>query len=487
MEQLKDLYQTIPLFFPELVLAVGILALLVTSLFSLPNHVVHLLAASAVLVEMITLVNYWNSLSQTVPLFSGALSMDRFSIFLRLACGLAALLTVIMTWQNAQKQKHLPEYYSLLLSVLLGAHLLIMGREFILIFISFEFISLASYLLTAFAFNKTAAEGSLKYFLFGSAGGAVFLYGLTLLYGLTGTLDFTDARIAEVLDQLPTPLLLISFTLILLGTLFKITAVPFHPWVPDVYESLSFPLLAFLSTVPKIAGFAFFCHLLQWIPGLSDTSTFWPSTLVWIAIVTLLVGNFSALFQKRAKRLMAYSSIAQSGFLLVGIASFTSGGVYALCFYLIVYIIMNFATFHLLQEFAAHGVETVEDFAKVRIPLLTGIALIVSFISLIGLPPTAGFTGKLLLFSSLWNTYEQSGQTYYIWLLVFGLLTTVVALFFYLRIPYFLYIASGKNSNPRKNLPIKNYFTVILVLSLVLLFFLPDMLMGWINRINFDY
>jgi NADH-quinone oxidoreductase subunit N len=212
----------------------------------------------------------------------------------------------------------------------------------------------------------------------------------------------------------------------------------------------------------------------------------WQAIICFVAILSLTVGNFSALWQTRPKRLMAYSSIGQSGFLLVGLAAFIPNGIHFMLFYASVYMLSSFLVFFYLQYFESVGLHALESFAGVGKKLVFPFfAVLVGFLSLTGLPPTAGFTGKLFIFSSLWQSYEGSGKSILLWLLVFGLLNTVVSLFYYLRIPFYAFVKRGESNFQVKNTHFENFFGVILVVVILILFFKPDLLMGWINKINF--
>jgi NADH-quinone oxidoreductase subunit N len=312
------------------------------------------------------------------------------------------------------------------------------------------------------------------------------LYGFSILYGFTGTLNFLSAEFAVGLSSHNTPLFFMAGIMCFGGFLYKIAAFPMHPWAPDVYEAAPMPVIALFSVVPKLAGLGVFTRFVFAI-NLSGQSNFdWQSITSVIAILTLTVGNFSALWQKRPKRLMAYSSIAQSGFLLIGIVAFLPEGIHFMMFYATVYLVMNFLVFICLQYFERQNIMTVDDFAgKGKYFIWPSIALLTGFISLTGLPPTGGFMAKFFIFSSLWKSYEASGKSMLAWLFIIGLLNTVIALFYYLRIPYYAFLKSGANLPTVNSLTAKNLFSLFLVLLLVVLFFQPNLLMSWINRINF--
>lgn len=272
----------------------------------------------------------------------------------------------------------------------------------------------------------------------------------------------------------------------LVGFFYKIAAAPLHPWSPDVYEASPMPIVAFFSVVPKLAGIGVLAKFILTVNIMSQSAYPWQIIICAVAILSLTIGNFSALWQKNVKRLMAYSSIAQSGFLLVGIATFLPQGIHYMLFYATVYMLMNFLVFIYLQQFESQGMNDISSFNGVgRSQPLASIFLLVGFVALIGLPPTAGFMGKFFIFSSLWESYQLSGQSILLWLFIFGLLNTVVSLFYYLRIPYYAFIKSGESNIKTNILTFENLFGLILVIAILSLFFNPGLLMGWINKINF--
>jgi NADH-quinone oxidoreductase subunit N len=398
------------------------------------------------------------------------------------------LFTVIMSLTNVEinESKFTAEYFSLLITAVLGAHFLVMSNNLLMIFLSLELLSISSYILAGYSVNKKGAEGSLKYFLFGSVASAVMLYGFSILYGFTGTLEFTSADFITRLINHQQPLFLLAILMALAGFLYKIAAVPMHPWAPDVYEAAPMPVLAFLSTAPKLAGIAILAKF-SWAIHVNAESFYdWQLLLGAVALLSITVGNFSALPQTNPKRMMAYSSIAQSGFLLVGIVCFTTEGLHVMAFYSAAYIIMNYVVFISLQAFENWGLTTSSSFSGIgKQYALPSIILLVGFISLAGIPPTGGFTAKLFIFTALWDAYSQTGKELLLGLLVFGLINTVVSLFYYLKIPYYSFIKASASTPILKKYGIEVFFALILTLVILLLFIMPGVLMGWVNRITF--
>jgi len=472
-------------FIPEVILISAILLLLVVGLVKQQaKGLFTFLSFSALVISLLTIIFFW-PLPTPTGLFYNMLRSDRFSAYLKILIDVGGIFTVLMTWRNP-KQEQLSEYYALVITVVLGAHLLVMSTNFVTVFIALELISISSYVLTGFSFSRAGAEGSQKYFLFGSVASAVMLYGFTFLYGLTGTLDFSSPDFVNALVNKNSTLFLVAGSMALAGFFYKMAAAPLHPWAPDVYEAAPMPIVAFFSVVPKLAGLGVLTKFSLALNLFGQSSHDWQFVICFVAILSLTVGNFSALWQNRPKRLMAYSSIAQSGFLLVGVGAFIPTGIDFMLFYATVYLLTNFLVFIYLQYFDTMGFESMESFAGVgKTFVWPCVCLLTGLIALTGLPPTAGFTSKFFIFSSVWESYQLSGKSILLWLLVFGLLNTVVSLFYYLKIPFYAFIKNGKPPKKGNNLAFENFFGTGLVLLILLLFFKPDLLMRWINKINF--
>ena len=430
----------------------------------------------------------WANHHYTMPvtLFNRMIRIDDFAAYFKLLFDFAGILTVLMSWRNDKQQSRLSEYYVMLLGAVIGAHLLVMSINFIMAFISLELISLSSYVLAGFTFSKHGSEGSFKYFLFGSVASAFMLYGFSLIYGITGELDFSSAAFANQVAATHSYLFFFASILALSGFLYKVGAAPLHPWVPDVYEAAPMPVVAFFSVLPKLAGLGILTRFMLALAPFNNPAYSGQTVIAAVAFLSLTLGNFSALWQKRPKRLMAYSSIAQSGFLLIGLTSASLQGVHFMLFYATVYTVANFLVFLYLQYFESEGIYSLESFAGTgRNIIAPSIFILIGLITLTGLPPTAGFTAKLFVFTSLWESYQHSGNVVLIWLLVFGLLNTVVALLYYIRIPYYAFVRPASRNFKANILLWENLFGLILVLMVLLLFFNPGLLMGWINKINF--
>jgi NADH-quinone oxidoreductase subunit N len=327
------------------------------------------------------------------------------------------------------------EYHLLVLASLLGMLVLASARDLILLFIAFELMSIPLYVLAGFLKRDAGAvEASLKFFLVGSVSSAVMAYGLSFVYGATGTTDL--ARIAASADG--HPLLTLGLVMTLVGFAFKIAAFPFHMWVPDTYEAASTPFVAWLSVAPKAAGFVALFRV--YFEGGDERAAVWMPAAALLATITMLAGNLMALPQQNAKRLLAYSGIAQIGYMLVGVAAASASGTAMVLFYLVAYVFGNMGAFLVVEALArAEGSEATSAFRGLaqRSPLLA-LAMLLFLLSLGGIPFVAGFWAKLYVF---WAAAERGLY----WLVLLGAILTVVALFYYLIIAKRMYIEAPEN------------------------------------------
>ena len=435
---------------------------------------------------LVALIAGYGSLQPyTGPLFI-VLSSGPIGAYTATLFPIAGLLAVAMALKGAVPQPKTGEYCALIVTVTLGATLLGMSSNLLMVYLSLELVSLASYLLTAFGFQKQGTEAALKYLLFGGVSSGIMLFGLSLLYGLTGTLSLGQAGFGEALWAAPPLAVGVTLLMVLAGFLFKISATPFHIWAPDVYQAAPTPIAAFFSVAPKIAGLvvlARFCAAIHWEAA---GQTLVQDVLAIVAILSMTVGNFSAIWQTDAKRLLAYSSIAHSGFLLSGVVAYSSTGIRGMLFYAAIYLMMNFAAFLLVQHYAKLTGETKINHYKGMGKTMpyTGIAFLIVMAALTGLPPTAGFTAKFLVFAALLETYQASGNTILMILFVVGLLHTVVSLFYYLKIPYYLYFKNTANTNLEGLSAPMPKLAMVLALVLIVFFFKPDWLMLFFNSVK---
>jgi NADH-quinone oxidoreductase subunit N len=405
--------------------------------------------------------------------------LDSSASFFKLIILLAA--TFVLFHIKILKYTIQHEFYPLLVFQLIGLFLLTISTNFLLIYVSIEIISIASYIFAALQGTKKAAEASLKYALFGGISSAIMLYGISFIYGITGSLDILDPNFIDSLSK--TDSMALSFVLLLTfgGILFKISAFPFHLWVADVYEATPTPIVSFLSIAPKAAGILVLTRLITLIPQSQQ------NIIIIVAIFSIAIGNFSALRQQNIKRMLAYSTIAQTGFILGSLACFSNLGIQAAYFYLFGFVFSNILAFFLIDQFDdknnTEGYQ-LKNYSGMGLQLpFWGILIIISMVSLTGLPPTVGFSGKLFIFSAIIEAYQVSGNKLMLILFIFGLINTAIALFFYLRIPYFAFLKSNSSNKIISLSKAEITFATILALPIIFYFIKADSLMNWIAEI----
>ncbi len=376
--------------------------------------------------------------------FGGMYVRDHLTQAITLAALAATGLTVLLS-PGYLRRFRLPagEYYALLLFSAVGAILMGAARNLVVLFLGLEILSFPLYTLSALAIrSRRSQEAGLKYLLLGAFGTAFFVYGIALMYGATGTLDLSQ------LAQAPsTPLLGVGIGLLTIGLGFEAALVPFHAWAPDVYEGAPLPVTAFMSVVAKVGAFAGFLRVFPLaLPALANE---WSAMFVVVSIATMIWGNLAALFQTNLKRLLAYSSIAHAGYMLIGVASPGPAGTLGVLYYLVVYAVMNLGAFGVLLLLERRGEEAddIEDLGGLwgRAPWAAGIPAL-CMVSLAGLPPTGGFIAKLYLFRAA----LEDGHTT---LAIVAVLTSVVSVYYYLRVAVAAFsgrapdaVAAGRNA-----------------------------------------
>ena len=379
---------------------------------------------------------------------------------------LLILSTLIIVWFIKRPYQNI-EFYFFLVSGLTGAMIMLKANHFLLIYLGIELTSFSSYFLTGARLKPKSTEAMLKYLLFGGVVSSVMIYGMSLIYGTSGTLSLSIST-----DHAFTQLGLFLF---FAGLLFKTSLLPFHLWVPSTYQEAPSDAVAFFSIVPKISGFVLMYHILTVLP--MDTYSIAVKLLMAVALGTVLWGTLTALPQIRLKRTIAYGAIAHSGFLLplillgdVGLKPFT--------YYACVYAIMNIGVFYLIQfheheESKSTKFKTLEGFGK-EAPLFAS-TMVVFLIALTGLPPTAGFSAKLLLFSSVYQQYLVSQDMVWWWYLIIGVLTSVLSLFYYMKLPVSYFLKENTKSFDKPS-PLQLMAATIFAGLLLWIFIQPEIL-----------
>jgi NADH-quinone oxidoreductase subunit N len=370
----------------------------------------------------------------TLHAFFGTVQVDAFSVFFHLLIAAVVLVTLLSSLDYFEGYAtHAGEYFALVLFGAVGMMFMTCSVELLMVFIGLEISSISTYIMAGFRKGQaTGVESSIKYFLLGSFATAFFLYGIALAFGATGSTRI-DA-IARTLSSSATPkLAFLSLAMIIIGLGFKVSAAPFHVWTPDVYQGAPAPVVGLMSTAPKAAAFAVLLRLT--FSGFAGMQHRW-SALIWIiAALSMTIGNLGALLQRDVKRLLAYSSIAHAGYLLVAFTAFPQDGIAAACFYTAAYSAMNVGAFTVITQLAGYdeNARTLDDYAGLALkrPVLAAV-LGFFLLSLIGIPFTGGFFGKFYVFTAALH----AGR---VWLAVIGLLNSGIACFYYLRLLGALY------------------------------------------------
>jgi len=362
------------------------------------------------------------------------MAVDLFALFFNVVFLVAAAITVLMSTRYLEVEGASPgEYYFLILCATLGIMVMAGGIDLITIFIGLETMAVSFYILAGFIKpNQRSNEAAVKYFLLGAFSLGILLYGMSLTYGLSGTTNLrTMATILA--GQEHDPRLVLAVILLVAGVGFKIAAVPFHMWAPDVYEGAPTPITAFLSVGSKAASFAMLIRI--FVEGLPTMNADWRLLFWVLSAVTMTVGNVAAVTQSNVKRMLAYSSIAHAGYLMIGIVAYTARGITAMMIYLAVYTFMQLGAFAVVVLLRRRDVigDELKDFSGLhfRNPW-AAFAMLFFMLSLGGIPPTAGFMGKFWLFSAAIDSH-------YYWLAVIGVLNSAISLYYYLRIVVFMY------------------------------------------------
>jgi NADH-quinone oxidoreductase subunit N len=423
-------YQLLPVL-PELVLAVGAMALLMIGAYQ------GVRATNLVVVLALILMVIVGVLELTLPAgklvtFNGSFIVDDFARFLKILALIGSVATLILSTEFlADPSRRIFEYAILVLLSTLGMMILISAGDLIMLYLGLELMSLALYVVAASNRDDAkSTEAGLKYFVLGALSSGMLLYGASLIYGFTGTVSFVGIAAAAKTGSLG---IVFGIVFLLAGLCFKVSAVPFHMWTPDVYEGAPTPVTAFFASAPKVAAMAVFTRVtLTAFPGIMPQ---WQQIVVFVSIASMALGSFAAIGQKNIKRLMAYSSIGHMGFALVGLASGTAEGAQGVLVYVSIYVAMTLGTFSVILAMKRNGqhVEKISDFAGLSRtnPLLAFFFAMLLF-SLAGVPPLAGFFGKFYVFVAAIKAGLFT-------LSVIGVLTSVIGAYYYLSIVKVMY------------------------------------------------
>jgi NADH-quinone oxidoreductase subunit N len=448
----------LPAILPELLLT-GYAFLLLLAAMLFPREQRRWIGYLALVCTFVTgaiVVRSWMQLPvEPVRVFEGLFTLDPFSLFFKLVFLAVTLLTILISLRSVDEEEDDSggEYYALLLFATLGMMFLASASNLLMMFVALETMSLSSYILVGYLQrDRRSNEAAVKYFVLGAFSSGILAFGMSLVYGATASTDFH--AIAEVAAARPdAPLLVFGMLLMMVAFGFKVAAVPFHMWVPDVYEGAPSPITAFISTAGKAAAFAVLVRLfaIAFLP----MSGVWQGLLAFLALTSMTVGNVAAILQDNMKRMLAYSSIAHAGYILMGLLAIGQGGevgsfgLTAVGIYLLVYGFMNVGAFGFVIWLRSENLagDRIADFGGLsrRAPL-AAFALLVLMLSLAGIPTTAGFVGK-------WYLFGAAIRANYTWLAIAAVLNSAVSLYYYLRVVVVMYVGEPVASEGRAASP----------------------------------
>ncbi len=406
-------------------------------------------------------------------IFGGMVRHDMLAFVFRLLFLFAGAITALIALDSPGLEKS-GEFHVLLAAAVLGMNLMAAAADLIMLYLALELTSIVLYVLAGFLrTNDKSAESGLKYFLFGAFTSTIMLYGFSLLYGFTG--ETSLYKLAEALTSTPSAAILMTLIMVMVGFGFKVSAFPLHFWSPDVYEGSPSPVTGFLSTASKSAGFAVLLRVL--LAVFPEAQAYTAPFIAAIAVFTMTVGNTIALAQKNIKRLLAYSSIAQAGYVLVGLAAFSERGISSILYYLGTYTLTNLAAFGVIVLVSrAVGSDEIADYAGLsrRSPGLA-LVLLIAFLSLGGMPPLAGFFGKFFVFAA---AVEQG----LVWLVVIAVINAIVGLYYYLTVLKVIYLFRSERDN--EPVPVSRAYAVALWICSVGIILLGTWIGPWVNLSN---
>jgi NADH-quinone oxidoreductase subunit N len=431
------------------------------------------ITAGGLLVAMIVSFLFSAPQGEGRLIFGGMLRQDwlgfAFIILFMFAAAITALFSMDMKEVGLKG-----EFYVLMLISTLGMCLMASSADIIMLYLAIETTSIPMYILAGFVTrDNKSTESGFKYLLFGATASTIMLYGFSLLYGFTGQTNLFQIALSFSDSLFPKIAILGSLLLILVGFSFKISAFPFHFWAPDVYEGAPTPIAGFLSTASKAAGFVVVIRVLASVYSPNATPN-WTTTLAIVSVLTMTIGNVLALAQKNIKRMLAYSSIAHAGYILIGVVAYSQLGMTSVVFYLIAYMITNLAAFGIVMTYSAVvGSDEILAYSGLsrRKPWLA-LAMLVAFLSLAGMPPLAGFIAKIFVFAA-------AVKSDLIWLAFVGVLNSIVGLYYYLTVLKYVYLFRSDDED--KPLPISRPYTIALSILIFGIIVIGTLFGPWFN------
>jgi NADH-quinone oxidoreductase subunit N len=487
-------YEVFKALTPEVMLAVAAFITLTLDLASLRNAAPSVrnrtLGTVVVLGLVASVVPLWQQLNDArLVILGGTLVVNELTAIFNLVIVVLTLLTVLISI-DFDLGRHVGEYFATLLFGAIGMMLLVSTEELITIFVALELTSICLYILTAFQKSTLRSqEAALKYFMFGAISSAFLLFGLSYIYGLTGTTNLREIAQA-VQSNGPSPLMAVGLLFVIVGFGFKVAVVPFHLWAPDAYEGAPTPVTAFIATGSKVASFFVFTKVVMLgFPAMEGSafwggfSSGWTMLLAATAVASMVLGNCVAIVQHNVKRLLAYSSIAHAGYIFVGLLAATSMGVTSVLFYIIVYGLTNLGAFGVVAALSSRaGGDEMENFNGMarRAPFLS-LMMLVFVLSLAGIPPLGGFFGKFFLFAA---AVQRDAQNFgLLWLVILGIVMSAVSLYYYLVLLKHIYVIDPKVKDRIVTPTFLNVALGLVALAVIGLGIWPEVILGLLKAL----
>ena len=493
---LNQIVADLSLFIPEVILTGVILMVIIYDLFQKADTTVRsgYLALGGLVLTILAI--FLQDTSAPAGIFANMLAVDGFGKFLKILVSIAAILVMWISFTSSElKERRVGEYYVLILTLVLGMFFLVSATHLLSIYISLEMVSLMSFLLSGYLKEQMRSnEAAIKYVVFGAFSSGILLYGFSLLYGLTGSTSIFEIQAALAAGTASPGLLLLILIMVLVGFGYKIAAVPFHFWTPDVYEGAPIPITAFLSVAPKAAGFAVIIRFFNVVfsgdgnPNMDAWAALenlnWQAVIGVLSVLSMTIGNVIALQQSNIKRMLAYSSIAHAGYMLLGVVVADQTGIAAILYYAAIYMLMNLGAFFVaIHVKNAFDTEEIEEYKMLgyKAPVL-GVIMAIFMFSLTGLPPTGGFIAKFYIFRSL----IEYGDMYF-WLAIIGLINGVISLYYYMRVVKAMYFGKIELPDTVHHAPVNvTVLLVILALPLIIGWMIGDPLSAYAqNAVHF--
>ena len=471
--------QSLEFFIPEIILVITILACLITDLFLKKSKTDLIGWVLGIGLIVVGLSVYNLSSAAPTTLFLDMIVIDPFSSYMKIIIIISTLLIIAASWSNDELSKYRKgEYFTLIGIMVVGLFLMTSSIDIIMLYVSIEVVSIMSFVLAGYLkLNTRSNEAGLKYVIYGAFSSGVMLFGLSLVFGLTGSTNyFVIQEAVSSMDSSANPALIMALLMIFAGFGYKISSVPFHFWTPDVYEGAPTTITAYLSVAPKAAGFAmiirFFHQIFSDSIALSGnamgyTDLPWPEIIGILAVVTMTLGNLVAIQQESIKRMLAYSSIAHAGYMMLALPVLSIDAIESIMIYLFVYIFMNLGAFFIVIIVKNKtGGETFDEYDGLgwKMPIV-GALMTLFMLSLTGLPPTAGFVGKLYIFKTLVGAGND-----FLWLVIAGGINSVISLYYYFHVVKVMFL-SGQRSD-------KLSYPPSLMLGLIIFTAVPSLVLG---------